>query len=1179
MKSRAAYLTLVPIERCLLWLGLCICLVSVGACGGSSGGSGNNDSDPDADDNVVSASIGPAGGSLTSTDGKVTLTLPEGAVAAETAISITAINTTDLPGAFAGSNVLGAYELGPSGTVFTQPVSLALNYDSDGFGDNELEGDLSLNLLTLNDGQIEVLGNVVLTLYADQQEAVVRGELTHFSPLVMTVESIYDSVTISGVPDTSTVGQNHSVEIKYRHFADSELNADKAIYRESFDDEVFGVIEPDQALFSSDPVVSSRPYLDFGMVKAGVASLPEQTVRYACKKTGITFFDPEFRYLDYNDTSEKYLRTTYVNAIHLVKPVTCINNESGSVVQLIDERDPEAPSRAEWFFDVTPGTTEVKVGDEFSLLINERGPFNNKLESQLYEVKIRDTNPGVISDYSLGEPPNVNGSSNIKQGEGVYYFDERLNVDTLYIKDVVALLNTQKVNFTCLKAGQTRLVFQLRVVEDLSLVDWSPVDAEAVVVQVTCSEAAIDNDRDSDGVLDSKDLCPDDSGSTEHGCNIEKSDSNTRMGCSFGGNCNLSGGNGSCSQCGVVRLDGSIRLISNTADDTISISLDTGYTTSGAVEYSTEMISGNAGEGAVFVFDDDGITCESDNSGQGCSGTFQDGTELGCPSESKCRVQIIQADEITGLNNLIRFVDVQKNTINNDGEFDFNWVFTIDDDDFPPASGSFSIQTESGTGTSSARLYFADDQYFIPELIVAELPEDGFELTDITCEVAPGTLYSDSGFSTDRSNSCQFENTWNQPPETALIDLPFGAGAPGEFNLVADGGFGLSVSANYVSLGYTNGLMILNSETGESPAVGNKESLNFSSIGLNNSGAYVLLNPSVPTADRLTSYGDATISFYYDPELETFSSGILGFDVITDVSPLGGDVTSSTMLQFNNGRNRIEAQIFNADPGSLSWEQRTLTQPENLENLNGNVVSGFAWDLGRLDCYNPCQGSGQPMPSGCQAEIDQVIGSTPSCADAWTPTSCESAYNAITDNFCERPLADQQVNFGGMVLGVTDGATSELFLADPALTFSGRVQSIGVTGADARRVECAGQICVVTNFGSDTLTIVTWDGLFDAAIVATVNVGDGPVGTSILENTDGTYEVFSTGSLSNTWHRTTVSADGTLIQNLSTDAEEGCEGPEGITWVPGKESIPARVLVSCKNTDNFMRITPQWPLR
>ena len=1178
MNSRACLLTQTSFERFLPWVLLCSCLLLISACGGSSSG-GDDNANTEPDDTVASASIGSEGGSLSSTDGKLTLTLPEGAVAADTEISITAIDASSLPAAFAGKEVIGAYELAPSGTVFTEPVSLTLAYDSDGFSDAELQGDLSLNLFTLNDGELEVLGDVVLTLFDDQQEALISGELSHFSPLVLTVESIYDSVIISGVPDASTVGQTHSVEIKYRHFADSQLSVDKAIYRESFDDEIFGVIEPDQAMFNNDPDISILPYLDFGMARPGVASLPEKTVRYACKKTGITYFDPEIRYLNYNNATEKYVRSVLVNAINLFKPVTCINSESGSLVQLVDERDPEASARAEWFFDVTPASTEASIGDTFSLLINERGPFHSKPGPLRYEVKIRDTNPGVISDYRLGEPATVNGTNNIEPGRGIYYFEERLNVDTLYIKDVVALLNTQKVNFSCLTAGQTKLVFQLRIIEDIGPQDWSTIGSEAVVVPITCSEASIDNDRDSDGVLDSKDLCPEDSGSTEHGCNIEKSDNTTRMGCSSGGNCDLSDGSGNCSQCGVIRLDSSTRLISNTTDDTITISLDATYTTSGTVEYSTELISGTAGEGAMFVFDDDGITCESDNSGQGCNGTFQDGTQLGCPSDSKCRVQIIQADEITGLNNLIRFVDVQKNTINNDGEFDFNWVFTIDDDDFPPASGSFSIQTESGTGTSSARLYFADDQYFIPELIVAELPEDGFELTDITCEVAPGTLYSDSGFSTDRSNSCQFENTWNQPPETALIDLPFGAGAPGEFNLVADGGFGLSVSANYVSLGYTNGLMILNSETGESPAVGNRESLNFSSIGLNNSGAYVLLNPSVPTADRLTSYGDATISFYYDPELETFSSGILGFDVITDVSPLGGDVTSSTTLQFNNGRNRIDAQIFNADPGSLSWEQRTLTQPENLENLNGNVVSGFAWDLGRLDCYNPCQGSGQPMPSGCQAEIDQVIGSSPSCADAWTPTSCESAYNAITDNFCERPLADQQVNFGGMVLGVTDGATSELFLADPALTFSGRVQSIGVTGADARRVECAGQICVVTNFGSDTLTIVTWDGLFDAAIVATVNVGDGPVGTSILENTDGTYEVFSTGSLSNTWHRTTVSADGTLIQNLSTDAEEGCEGPEGITWVPGKESIPARVLVSCKNTDNFMRITPQWPLR
>ncbi len=77
----------------------------------------------------VSASIGAAGGMLTSADGKLTLTVPANAVASAVIFTIQPI-TSEAPGA-----VGGAYRLLPDGQTFAVPVKLAFAYD-----DQDLHG-------------------------------------------------------------------------------------------------------------------------------------------------------------------------------------------------------------------------------------------------------------------------------------------------------------------------------------------------------------------------------------------------------------------------------------------------------------------------------------------------------------------------------------------------------------------------------------------------------------------------------------------------------------------------------------------------------------------------------------------------------------------------------------------------------------------------------------------------------------------------------------------------------------------------------------------------------------------------------------------------------------------------------------------------------------------------------
>lgn len=103
--------------------------------GGNGGGGGPSDPPPVVtpigvtQGPSVSASLSVAGGSLSSADGKLKITIPEGALAAATTVSIQPISN-GAPG-----RVGAAYRLLPEGTTFAKPVQLSFTYtDADVVG-------------------------------------------------------------------------------------------------------------------------------------------------------------------------------------------------------------------------------------------------------------------------------------------------------------------------------------------------------------------------------------------------------------------------------------------------------------------------------------------------------------------------------------------------------------------------------------------------------------------------------------------------------------------------------------------------------------------------------------------------------------------------------------------------------------------------------------------------------------------------------------------------------------------------------------------------------------------------------------------------------------------------------------------------------------------------------------
>lgn len=75
------------------------------------------------DGTLVSKKIGAGGGTITSADSRVVLTIPAGALSKETEIGIQPI-TNEVP-----NGIGAAYRFSPDGTTFAKPASLTFHYD------------------------------------------------------------------------------------------------------------------------------------------------------------------------------------------------------------------------------------------------------------------------------------------------------------------------------------------------------------------------------------------------------------------------------------------------------------------------------------------------------------------------------------------------------------------------------------------------------------------------------------------------------------------------------------------------------------------------------------------------------------------------------------------------------------------------------------------------------------------------------------------------------------------------------------------------------------------------------------------------------------------------------------------------------------------------------------------
>jgi hypothetical protein len=146
------------------WIGV---LLATGCGGGHA---------PAATGPTSSSVVGASGGTVATADGALTVVIPAGALAANVTVTVT---PTSSPGAGALGTV---YELGPSGTQFSSPVTLSLHYDSANLN-GVSEG--SLRLATFAAGNWQILAGAAV----DTSAKTVTGTTTHLSPYGIVADS------------------------------------------------------------------------------------------------------------------------------------------------------------------------------------------------------------------------------------------------------------------------------------------------------------------------------------------------------------------------------------------------------------------------------------------------------------------------------------------------------------------------------------------------------------------------------------------------------------------------------------------------------------------------------------------------------------------------------------------------------------------------------------------------------------------------------------------------------------------------------------------------------------------------------------------------------------------------------------------------------------------------------
>ena len=142
--------------------------LTLASCGGGGSPAGPTTPPPPA------STIGPSGGTVTSSDGVARLVVPAGALAGSVPLTVQATTSVPLDPHASGRN---GYQVAPAGATFALPARLSVRYDTSlgPSGTDEREWRLSV----VNAGEWETLAQGALDLAAREASAPITGAGTY----------------------------------------------------------------------------------------------------------------------------------------------------------------------------------------------------------------------------------------------------------------------------------------------------------------------------------------------------------------------------------------------------------------------------------------------------------------------------------------------------------------------------------------------------------------------------------------------------------------------------------------------------------------------------------------------------------------------------------------------------------------------------------------------------------------------------------------------------------------------------------------------------------------------------------------------------------------------------------------------------------------------------------------
>lgn len=166
---------------------------------------------------VTTQEISSTGGQTMSGDQRLTLTIPAGALATPTDITITTLSAAEIAEKYPDvSDIDFVYELGPDGTTFIEPIEVSYLLPTGA------DLDTPRALFAISNGTAQALDNI----FFDTETGTVSGELSHFSDVLSVPLSFSIDFPNNRTISVSTVGYTLIYKVVLNETADTQFFGD-----------------------------------------------------------------------------------------------------------------------------------------------------------------------------------------------------------------------------------------------------------------------------------------------------------------------------------------------------------------------------------------------------------------------------------------------------------------------------------------------------------------------------------------------------------------------------------------------------------------------------------------------------------------------------------------------------------------------------------------------------------------------------------------------------------------------------------------------------------------------------------------------------------------------------------------------------------------------------------------